>query len=353
LENTQTHAYNMTRNTIRNSLIALVQLYLASSSTKIAAFSIANNRNEPSITKINAVNSIKHIDSSNKEPSNLTPNSQSSSTKTKSLELRRSFLQTAIIGSCSSLIFPQPSNALVKGNSPPPPKKVGGGAKKCGNNLEECQEKAELLASEQEQKMLAEAAPVDVTKKGTRYVDVNEDGTRITVETTETDTVAKDGDFITVYYKVLKLGKRSYDGLSGEGTVVFSRGYGLEDDEDPKDTKKKSFQFQLGDTTIIKALNDAVPGMKAGTSRRIGVLPQMGWEKPGVACDGGPGGSGSGGDLKTDYAIVPTATMVATEVCLNKEKRPFPVTYAQQRRMAQRFDQSLIIEVKLVSIDKQ
>ena len=90
--------------------------------------------------------------------------------------------------------------------------------------------------------------------------------------------------------------------------------------------------------------------MKVGSTRRIGILPQMGWEKPGEACDGGPGGNGSGGDLKTDYVIVPTATMVATETCFDKTKLPFPSTYAEQRRMAQRFDQSLIIEVELLNI---
>jgi len=209
------------------------------------------------------------------------------------------------------------------------------------------------MASEQEEKMRAEAAPVDVTKLGTRYVEVDENGVGVKAgmqSSNEGKAVAKKGDLITVYYKVLKLGKRSYDGLSGEGTVVFSRGYGLEDDEDSK--SQKSFQFLLGDTTVVGGLNDAIPGMSVGTSRRIGILPQMGWRKPGTACDGGPGGNGSGGDLKTDYAIVPTATMVATEVCFDKEKRPFPTSYAEQRRMAQRFDQSLIMEVKLVSIDK-
>ncbi len=45
---------------------------------------------------------------------------------------------------------------------------------------------------------------------------------------------------------------------------------------------------------------------------------------------------------------VPTATMVATETCFDKSKLPFPERYDQQRRMAQRFDQSLIMEVELV-----
>jgi hypothetical protein len=62
----------------------------------------------------------------------------------------------------------------------------------------------------------------------------------------------------------------------------------------------------------------------------------------------GPGGQGSGGELKTDYVVVPTATMVATEICFDKSKLPFPERYDQQRRMAQRFDQSLIMEVALV-----
>lgn len=60
------------------------------------------------------------------------------------------------------------------------------------------------------------------------------------------------------------------------------------------------------------------------------------------------GGTGSGGTLKTDYVVVPTATMVATEDCFDKTKLPFPTTYGEQRRMAQRFDQSLIMEVKVV-----
>lgn len=30
----------------------------------------------------------------------------------------------------------------------------------------------------------------------------------------------------------------------------------------------------------------------------------MGWEKPDRACDGGPGGQGAGGEIKTDYVVV-------------------------------------------------
>ena len=40
----------------------------------------------------------------------------------------------------------------------------------------------------------------------------------------DTETEVVNGDEVMIRYKVLKLGKRSYDGLSGEGTVIFSRG---------------------------------------------------------------------------------------------------------------------------------
>ena len=98
------------------------------------------------------------------------------------------------------------------------------------------------------------------------------------------------------------------------------------------------------------ALNDAVPGMAVGATRRISVTPRNGWEKNTRLCDGGPGGRGAGGELRTDYVVVPTATMVEQESCFDKTKLPFPTTYAQERRMAQRFDQSLILEVRLVGI---
>jgi hypothetical protein len=83
---------------------------------------------------------------------------------------------------------------------------------------------------------------------------------------------------------------------------------------------------------------------------KLKVRPDRGWRKPGRQCDGGPGGQGAGGDLKTDYVVVPSATVVAAEACFDTTKLPFPPGYAQQRRMAQRFDQSLILEVEVVNI---
>jgi hypothetical protein len=93
--------------------------------------------------------------------------------------------------------------------------------------------------------------------------------------------------------------------------------------------------------------------MKVGGIRRFSILPQRGWEKPTKLCDGGPGGQGAGGDLKTDFVVVPTATMVSTESCFDSTKLPFPTNFGEQRRMAQRFDQSLIMEIQIVAIDKK
>eukprot|EP00591_Stephanopyxis_turris_P003319 CAMPEP_0195514646 /NCGR_PEP_ID=MMETSP0794_2-20130614/5969_1 /TAXON_ID=515487 /ORGANISM="Stephanopyxis turris, Strain CCMP 815" /LENGTH=296 /DNA_ID=CAMNT_0040642927 /DNA_START=124 /DNA_END=1014 /DNA_ORIENTATION=- len=260
----------------------------------------------------------------------------------KQLHHRRSFMDKIGVFVTSSAMtttaFSNPAQALVKGNAPPP-KKSSSVEKKC-INVEQCQEMADLEQDKELAKLKENAKPLSTAPGGSRYVDMEEgkaDGK-----------IAKKGNVATIRYKVLKLGKRSYDGVSGEGTVVFSRGYGLEDDETAPN--QKSFTFTISDPQVILALSDGILGMKEGGTRRIGILPQMGWERADKLCDGGPGGKSAGGDLKTDYVIVPTATMVATETCFDKSKLPFPSTYAEQRRMAQRFDQSLIVELELVEI---
>ena len=82
---------------------------------------------------------------------------------------------------------------------------------------------------------------------------------------------------------------------------LFNLGYGLEDDEDKPGVK--SFKTAVGGYSNIAALNEAVIGMKVGGLRRFSIVPQKGWEKPTKACDGGPGGGGSGGDIRTDYVV--------------------------------------------------
>jgi FKBP-type peptidyl-prolyl cis-trans isomerase len=47
-------------------------------------------------------------------------------------------------------------------------------------------------------------------------------------------------------------------------------GYGLEDDESKPG--EKAFSFTVGDSSVIAALNDAIPGMKKGDIRRLSVV---------------------------------------------------------------------------------
>lgn len=84
--------------------------------------------------------------------------------------------------------------------------------------MEECQEMAEQQEAKRQQLAMAEmeaSGIKPVTVQGTRYLEL-ESGR-------EGGSIAKEGDVVEVYYKVLKLGKRSYDGLSGEGTVRFTK----------------------------------------------------------------------------------------------------------------------------------
>jgi len=279
---------------------------------------------------------------------NLSENADDSSTtsldRRSALSKGLASIGAAVLGTTA---MASPSNALVKGVAPPPKRSVADKLK-C-TNVEECQALADKRADEERAKEESGPPPL-VTKTGIKYRDIEEGTTTLDAEGNDVSLVAKDGDEVEIYFKVLKLGKRSYDGLSGEGTVVFSRGYGLEDDENK--AGQKSFVTTIGGFNNIAALNEAVFGMKVNGLRRFAILPQKGWEKATAACDGGPGGGGSGGEIRTDYVLVPTATMVQQEACFDTNKQPFPTTYAEQRRMAQRFDQSLIMEVQLVSVKK-
>ncbi|KAL9185805.1 hypothetical protein ACHAXT_003582 [Thalassiosira profunda] len=308
-----------------------------------AAAAVAGVRGfSPSVQSTSAIASDCNL---RRSPSSLRAHGEDGDRRGPSSSIsRHRFLASAASSALLPILaFPDTSHALVKGNAPPPKKKASDGSEVKCRNVEECQEmaeKAEAVRMQQEAERAAAGPKPQVAGGGTKYLDIemgSGDGK-----------VAAAGDKVDLHYKVLKLGKRSYDGLTGEGTVVFSRGYALEDDE--KVPGDHSFKFTVGDGQVIKALNDAVPGMAVGGTRRISVTPQNGWEKNTKACDGGPGGSGTGGELKTDYVVVPTATMVEQEACFDKTKLPFPATYAQERRMAQRFDQSLIVEVQLVKV---
>jgi hypothetical protein len=72
-------------------------------------------------------------------------------------------------------------------------------------------------------------------------------------------TLSQGGEEVTVYYKALAL-VRSYDGLSGEGTVVFSRDMVLKMTR--RRAGEKNFITTVGSSFNIAALNEVIPGMK-------------------------------------------------------------------------------------------
>jgi FKBP-type peptidyl-prolyl cis-trans isomerase len=222
---------------------------------------------------------------------------------------RREALQNIILS--TTVVFPLTANALVKGNAPPPKRTISETKPKC-TNVEECQ--AQAAKKEDDERGMEIRVPTLITPSGTRYRDLQ----------VGTGEIVNVGDEVAMYFIVLKLGKRSFDGLSGEGTVVFSRGYGFEDDE--KKPGDRVFVTTVGSLSNILALNDALAEMQVGGIRRFEVRPQMGWRKPTKLCDGGPGGSGQGGDLKTDVVVVPGATIVMEEACFDMSRQPFPTT---------------------------
>lgn len=170
---------------------------------------------------------------------------------------RRSF---ALLAPLVVLLPSQPSSALVKGVAPPPSLSAKKEKPNC-KTIDECEALQEAkIAIER-----ASMADIKVaTVNGIKYVDL-EEGTGSSVSS---------GSTIQVKFKVLKAGKRSYDGLSGEGTVVFSDGYGLEDNE----KTNSFFEYQVSSvqtrTNVVETFIVGVEGMKEGGVRRVEVQPQ-------------------------------------------------------------------------------
>ena len=154
------------------------------------------------------------------------PNDNHNNNKLTRQNFVSSLTQTATLTSLLTLLPPTalPSNALVKGNAPPPKKKDQDNndhtdQRKC-RNVEECQEMAEQQEAKRQQLAMAEmeaSGIKPVTVQGTRYLEL-ESGR-------EGGSIVKEGDVVEVYYKVLKLGKRSYNGMSIEGTIRFTKEY--------------------------------------------------------------------------------------------------------------------------------
>ena len=146
---------------------------------------------------------------------------------------RRSFLDLTTTMATFLLFLPtENAHALVKGVAPPPPKAKSSSSSSQSNtnsdnnkpirrctNVEDCQAMAERRDQELKEEEQRDLSPPEVTKGGTRYRDI-----QLVGSSGDGAMQIQQGDQVKLYFKTLKLGKRSYDGISGEGTVVFSRG---------------------------------------------------------------------------------------------------------------------------------
>ncbi|CAN0056791.1 unnamed protein product [Scytosiphon promiscuus] len=211
------------------------------------------------------------------------------------------------------------ASALVKGNAPPPGynKKRGSGY---GNGEAEASATAGSTPEEGDV-----AKTFSVTNSGIRFKDLKiGDGAEV-----------KPTNVVNMRYRVEKLGKRSYDGISGETQSVFSLGYG-EDDDKEGDT----LTVPLGAGRLVSAVDEGVLGMRVGGVRRVAVRPERGWKKSDPKCA-----------TEIDMGVmsgVPGAALAKVEDCIDVTLEPRPVGYGATRRMARRFDETLIVEVELV-----
>mmetsp|Transcript_44938 Transcript_44938/g.123197 ORF Transcript_44938/g.123197 Transcript_44938/m.123197 type:complete len:194 (-) Transcript_44938:376-957(-) len=146
----------------------------------------------------------------------------------------------------------------------------------------------------------------------------------------------KAGAAVDIKYRVLRLGKRSSDGLSGEASPVFSFGYGEDEDKETDVTT-----IYIGSGSVVPALDDALRGMKIGGRRRINVRPERGWKLPDNIC------------LKTytDVTIVPTTKVQDNDACFSTTRQPTPSNYGAKRRMLRRYDETLIVDCEVVKIN--
>eukprot|EP00960_Hanusia_phi_P054945 762820-Hanusia_phi.AAC.13 len=217
------------------------------------------------------------------------------------------------------------AQALVKGVSPPP----DFGKKKDlpGKKITNIQEAQEYGAQREATLFDKQDGNFSVTKEGDRYRDVR----------LGTGPEVKSGSEVEIKYRVLRLGKRSRDGLSGEASLVFSYGYG-EDDDKETDTLK----IVMGESDLILALGSALPGMKQGGLRRISVRPERGWKLEDSSCV-------KSVDIGSAVGL-PGAAVTEAETCLNYYRVPSPSTFQAKRKLSRRFDENLLMEVEVMKV---
>eukprot|EP00904_Undaria_pinnatifida_P010997 jgi/Undpi1/7027/HiC_scaffold_21.g09501.m1 len=224
-------------------------------------------------------------------------------------------------GAALATFFPaQPVDALVKGNAPPAGynKKRGSGS---GNGERETEVSADATAGDDDP-----SRTFSVTKTGIRFKDLKIGSGK----------EVKPLEVVDIRYRVEKLGKRSYDGISGETQSVFSLGYGDDDDKEGD-----VLTVPLGQGRLVSAVDEGVVGMRVGGVRRVAVRPERGWKKQDPKCA-----------TEIDMGVmsgVPGAALAKVEDCIDLTLEPRPVGYGATRRMARRFDETLIVEVEMIA----
>ena len=266
-----------------------------------------------------------------------TPSSSRSAVERVTHTRREALLSTAAASVLALGSAPLPAAALIKGSAPPP-KKSGPKERKC-KSIDECEALGEAERKAQEAN---QDTAVFRTVGGDRYRDLKEgDGKDV-----------KNGDAVEIRYRVMRLGTKARDGLSGEGQTIFSYGYG--EDEDKEGDK---LPVQLTPGKLVPGVNDAIVGMKPGGRRRVLVRPERGWRIETGACkesvdakvttlDATQRTAAEGGNLvfKADIG----AAIENETACQNKVSLPQPQTYGAKARFGRRFDESLMVEVDLV-----
>jgi len=248
--------------------------------------------------------------------------------------MEKSWKTTSLV-TTTTLLFPtSPASALVKGSAPPP--KASKQPRKRCTNIDECEEMSE------ERELDANAQiPFKTTPEGVRYRD--------TQPGSESETAVTKGDVVNMKYRVMRLGKRSSDNLSGEASSVFSLGYGEDDD-----TTNDVLTAKVGGGELVKAIDSALIGLRPGGIRRLFVVPELGWKKINASCTAASnnalntGMASAGGLDALGQAVVPLAQVVDNDACIEETKLPQPRNFGARRRLARRYDEGLLVEIELI-----
>jgi len=158
------------------------------------------------------------------------------------------------------------------------------------------------------------------------------------------------GDAVEIRYRVMRLGTKARDGLTGEGQTIFSYGFGEDDDKEGD-----KMPVQLAGDNLVPGVQDALIGMQPGGRRRVLVRPERGWKKQTGSCVEGEKSLGLDAQKRTDsqdgnlvFKADIGAAIENETACQNKDSLPQPRSYGAKARFGRRFDESLLVELDVV-----